>query len=60
MESKKVSNASSLWWPNATLLQPSLLALSFKAPLRKFAHREHGFFSFLISKTTSFILVSTS
>ena len=41
------------------MLQPSLIATEFKAPLLKFAHREQGFFSCLTSNTISFIFVSS-
>ena len=42
-------------WPKAILLQPSLIATEFIMPLRRFAHNEHGFFSFRMSKTISLI-----
>ena len=54
-----VSKTSSSLWPRAILLQPSLIATEFRAPLLKLAHKEQGFFSFLTSKTISFILVSS-
>ena len=37
----------------AILLHPSRTAIEFITPLRKFAHNEHGFFSFLMSNTIS-------
>ena len=57
--SKNVSNTSSWLWPNAILLQPSLIATELITPLLKFAHKEHGFFSFLISKTISLAWLSS-
>ena len=52
---KKVSKTSSSLCPRAILLQPSLIAILFRIPLLKLAQSEQGFFSFLISKTISFI-----
>ena len=54
---KNVSKTSSKLCPNAILLHPSLIATLFIIPLLKFAHNEHGFFSFLTSNTISFILL---
>ena len=54
---KNVSSTSSSLCPKAILLQPSLIATEFKAPLLKFAHKEQGFFSSRKSNTISFIFV---
>ena len=60
MFKKKVSKTSSSLCPRASLLQPCSMATEFSIPLRKFAHKEHGLFSFLISKTISLIWLSIS
>ena len=52
---KNVSKTSSWLCPNAILLHPSRMAIEFIAPLRKLAHNEQGFFSFLISKILMYV-----
>ena len=57
---KNVSKTSSSLCPKAILLHPSRLATLFKIPLLKLAHSEHGFFSFRMSKTISFVCENSS